>query len=49
MLHQRPAASGIWYAGDSVTLRGKGREATLARGSEPIVSVSCRHRARPPV
>jgi hypothetical protein len=29
------AASGIWYAGDGITLRGKGRQATFARPGQP--------------
>ena len=31
VLDSQPAASGIWYAGDGMTLRGKGREASFER------------------
>jgi membrane-bound inhibitor of C-type lysozyme len=35
VLVQQRAASGIWYAGDGLTLRGKGRDASLARAGQP--------------
>jgi membrane-bound inhibitor of C-type lysozyme len=40
VLAQQRAASGIWYAGNGMTLRGKGRDATFSQEGQP--ATACR-------